>query len=96
MTYHQLTEHERYMISRLRKTGHGVARIAQLLGRHRSTVYRECSRNATQVRGRAVYCPSKAPTAAPTSAWVTPSSFMRLRALSFQPFSSVLVMRPNA
>lgn len=60
MTYHQLTEHERYMISRLRKTGHGVARIAQLLGRHRSTVYRECSRNATQVRERAVYCPSKA------------------------------------
>lgn len=62
MTYHQLTEPERYLISQLRKTDHGVAEIARILGRHRSTIYRECRRNATQhvVRGLTVYCPSKA------------------------------------
>lgn len=62
MTYHQLTEPERYLISRLRKTGHGVTEIGRILGRHRSTIYRECSRNATQhvARGLTTYCPSKA------------------------------------
>lgn len=62
MTYHQLTEPERYLISQLRKAGRGVAEIAGILGRHRSTIYRECRRNATQhiARGLTVYCPSKA------------------------------------
>jgi IS30 family transposase len=62
MTYHQLTEPERYLISKLRKADHGVAEIARILGRHRSTIYRECSRNATHhvARGLTVYCPSKA------------------------------------
>lgn len=60
MKYHQLTEHERYMISGLRKTGYAVAEIAQILGRHRSTVYRECQRNSTRVGARLTYCPSKA------------------------------------
>ena len=60
MTYHQLTEPERYLISRLRKTGHGVAEMARILGRHRSTIYRECARNSTLIRTCTTYCPSKA------------------------------------
>ena len=62
MTYHQLTEPERYLISRLRKAGNGFTQIAGILGRHRSTIYRECERNATEhvSRGLTVYCPSKA------------------------------------
>ncbi len=62
MTYHQLTEPERCLISQLRKAGKGVAEIARVLHRHRSTINRECSRNSTQhvARGLTVYCPSKA------------------------------------
>lgn len=60
MTYHQLTEHERYLISRLRKTGHPVTEIARILDRHPSTIYREYQRNSTQVRDCLTYCPSKA------------------------------------
>lgn len=60
MTYHQLTEHERYLISQLRKAGHAVAEMARILGRHRSTIYRETTRNSTQVEARVTYCPSKA------------------------------------
>ncbi len=52
MTYHQLTEPERYMISQLRKTGHGVCATARILERHRSTIDRECKRNATQGEGQ--------------------------------------------
>lgn len=60
MTYHQLTERERYLISRLRKAGHRVGEIARILERHRSTIYREYRRNSTQVRRYLIYCPSKA------------------------------------
>ena len=60
MTYHQLTEHERYLIAALRKAGHRVAEIARIVGRHPSTIYREYQRNGTQVRRSWVYCPSKA------------------------------------
>lgn len=60
MKYRQLTEHERYTISRLRKTGHSVTEIARIMERHRSTIYRECERNSTQVRNCLTYCPSKA------------------------------------
>lgn len=60
MTYRQLTEHERYTISKLRKAGHSVSEIAQILERHRSTIYREYERNSTQVRSCLTYCPSKA------------------------------------
>lgn len=60
MKYHQLTEHERYLISSLRKAGHPVAEIARVLGRHPSTIYREYRRNSTQVRNCLTYCPSKA------------------------------------
>ena len=47
MTYNQLTLEERYTISRLRMSGVGVAGIAQVLGRHRSTIHREVVRNST-------------------------------------------------
>lgn len=60
MTYHQLTEPERYTISKLRMSGHSVAEIARILGRHRSTIYREYERNSVQVRKYLIYCPSKA------------------------------------
>lgn len=60
MTYYQLTEHERYLISRLRKAGQRVAEIARILERHPSTIYREYQRNSTQVRNCLTYCPSKA------------------------------------
>ena len=46
MKYTHLTENERYMLSALRKQGLTVASIAQALGRHRSTVYREVERNS--------------------------------------------------
>lgn len=62
MSHCQLTREERYMISTLRKAGHSVAQMARIMGRHRSTIYRECIRNATRhvARGLTVYCPSKA------------------------------------
>lgn len=62
MSHCQLTREERYTISALRKAGKSVAEMAQILGRHRSTIYRECKRNATVhvSRGLTVYCPSKA------------------------------------
>ena len=62
MTYHQLTRSERYTISRLRIARYSVTAISDVLGRHRSTVYREISRNSTTRDGgeRLTYCPSKA------------------------------------
>ncbi|MGF1770295.1 IS30 family transposase [Enterovibrio makurazakiensis] len=59
MNYQQITENERYMLSVLRKQGCTVASIAKLLGRHRSTIYREVQRNACWVTDGA-YRPSKA------------------------------------
>ena len=60
MTYCQLTEPERYTISRLRRKGYSVTEISKILGRHRSTIYREVSRNSTTRGERLTYCPSKA------------------------------------
>ena len=57
MTYHQLTEEERYRISALRLVGCHQAEIARKLGRHRSTISREVVRNRCR-DGR--YRPSKA------------------------------------
>ena len=45
MSYHQITQEERYTISTLRKQGHTPTEIAEYLGRHRSTIYREFARN---------------------------------------------------
>ena len=62
MTYHQLTKDERYTLSTLRIARYTVAEISKVLGRHRSTIYREVSRNSTTRDGgeRLTYCPSKA------------------------------------
>ena len=45
MSYHQITREERYTISALRKQGYKTSRIATVLGRHRSSIYREIRRN---------------------------------------------------
>lgn len=60
MMYNQLTLEERYTISQLRMAGYGVTEIAQVLGRHRSTIHREMVRNSTFRGERKTYCPSKA------------------------------------
>jgi len=59
MKYQQLTEAERYMLSALRKQGLNNAQIAKALGRHRSTIGRELSRNACWMTD-GCYRPSKA------------------------------------
>lgn len=58
MTYFQVTEQERYQIAALRQAGCRPAAIARHLGRHRSTVSRELSRNCSPWDGG--YRPSKA------------------------------------
>ncbi|MGH8109015.1 MAG: IS30 family transposase [Burkholderiales bacterium] len=62
MTYCQLTKGERYTISLLRIARYSVTDISKVLGRHRSTIYREVTRNSTTRDGgeRLTYCPSKA------------------------------------
>jgi len=45
MTYQHLSQNERYQIQALLKAGHGISRIAGIIGRHRSTVSRELTRN---------------------------------------------------
>lgn len=52
MTYRQLSPEERYMLAALRRQGLNRAEIARQLGRHRSTVCREVSRNSTWADGR--------------------------------------------
>lgn len=47
MTYHQLTQEERYMITAHLMCGMNPSQIARCLGRHRSTITRELARNAT-------------------------------------------------
>jgi IS30 family transposase len=47
MAYCQLTQAERYLIASMRRQKVSVAKIALRLGRHRSTIYRECERNKT-------------------------------------------------
>ncbi len=46
MTYEHLSRDERYQIYALLKAGLAISRIAQILGRHRSTISRELKRNA--------------------------------------------------
>jgi IS30 family transposase len=60
MKYHQLTEYERYTIAKMRMQHFSIAKIALVLRRHRSTIYREVKRNSTQLDDRRVYCWSKA------------------------------------
>lgn len=48
MNYRQVTCEERYLISQLKVAGKPIREIASLLGRHRSTLYRELKRNKAQ------------------------------------------------
>jgi transposase len=58
MTYHQITLEERYRISAFRQAGDCSSEIARRLGRHRSTISLELSRNRSRWDGS--YRPSKA------------------------------------
>ena len=58
MKYRQITSGERYRIAALRQEGYRPAAIARHLGRHRSTISRELSRNRSRWDGS--YRPSKA------------------------------------
>lgn len=57
MTYHQLTDEERYTISALKRQGFNQARIARALRRDPGTISREIRRNSSRFN---VYRPSKA------------------------------------
>jgi len=46
MSYHHLTREERNVLYIMQVQGHAPAEIARCLGRHRSTISRECRRNA--------------------------------------------------
>jgi transposase, IS30 family len=58
MGYNQLTEGERYVIAALHASGETKSAIANVLGRHRSTIGREYKRNASGYDGK--YRASKA------------------------------------
>ena len=60
MTYQQLTRDERYMIVQLRRQHCGLSEMARLMGRSRSTIWRELKRNMIQTRHGLGYCVSKA------------------------------------
>ena len=49
--YRQLSADERVQIATLRGQGYVLARIAQVLGRHRATVWREVQRNRAPYDG---------------------------------------------
>jgi IS30 family transposase len=51
MEYCQLTQAERYSIAQMRRQKLTVKQMALRLGRHRSTIYRECKRNKTTHNG---------------------------------------------
>lgn len=55
MKHHQLTSAERYIIARLRLQRYPIAEIADILERHRSTIYREIKRNACNDGGYRAY-----------------------------------------
>jgi IS30 family transposase len=56
MSYHQLTQEQRYQIYALKKTGHSRTEIAEVIGVHKCTVSRELRRN----RGGRGYRPQQA------------------------------------
>ncbi len=56
MSYKHLSQTERYQIYALMKAGHLPVEIAKLLGRHKSSISRELSRN----KGKRGYRPQQA------------------------------------
>lgn len=58
MPYRQIAPEERYTLGVLRKQGYSNAQMARALGRHRSTIGREFSRNSTHPDG--AYRPHRA------------------------------------
>src|SRR5216110_779672 len=52
MTYHQLTQEERYAITAQLMCGRSQTQIARILGRDRSTISRELRRNRTHHDGK--------------------------------------------
>jgi transposase, IS30 family len=58
MKYHRLSTEERYEIAAMRQQHVGIAKMAEHLGRHRSTLYREVKRNQSVHDG--CYRPSHA------------------------------------
>lgn len=58
MSYQQITSHERYILAAFRKQGLSIATMANLLGRHRSTIDREIKRNCSPSHG--AYEPDRA------------------------------------
>jgi IS30 family transposase len=60
--YHHLTQEDRYQIAGLKKSGFSMDKIAKEIGVHRSTLYRETKRNASQ-RGYRPVCAEKLATA---------------------------------
>jgi len=50
--YHQFSTEERYELAALRRQNIGMAKMAEHLGRHRSTLYREVKRNQSAHDGR--------------------------------------------
>jgi IS30 family transposase len=59
MSYQQLTSNDRYILAALRRQGLSIQQIADHMGRHRSTLYREITRNRCDHMDGA-YRPSKA------------------------------------
>jgi IS30 family transposase len=51
MKYQQLTTDDRYTLSALRMQGYSVAKMANIIGRHKSTIYREFKRNKSKQSG---------------------------------------------
>jgi IS30 family transposase len=52
MKHHRLSTEERYELAALRRQNTGMAKVAEHLGRHRSTLYREVKRNQSVHDGR--------------------------------------------
>jgi IS30 family transposase len=65
-SYHPLTREERYTIECLGRKGHDQSSIAEILGRHKSTLSRELKRNTMTLKS---YCHTTAQKRADHQAW---------------------------
>jgi transposase, IS30 family len=59
MRYHQITSEERHTLATLRKQHFSCTEIAEIMGRHRSTIYRELGRNRCRYDGGYRYVRAK-------------------------------------